>query len=622
MDGKWIWIDNSAKKDSYGEFIAEFESGKKPVLEISADSEYAVYLNDKYVYSGQYADFPWYKVYDEIDLSDFAVNGKNTLKILVWYVGNANFCHYNNRPALYFAVKEDGKVLASSGKDTLSRKCPKFVSWAERFFTLQIGYSFEYDAEGDGEAYSPSAELENMPEKLFKRPISRLMYEEFAEAKRLVGNVYDVGRETVGYPVVELKAAKGQHVIISFGERLVGGEVPRLIGGRDFSFEIIGNGEKICMFNPLRKLGLRYFSVEGDCEIYKLGLLPVVYPFKDRAFTATTGRRQQIYDTAKRTLRLNAFEHYFDCPWREQGFYALDSRLQMKYGYSAFENTEFQYGALKLMSEDRHPEGVISIVVPTSETLAIPSFSLFYLIAMEEYAEHTGDNRLIDGYFDKIESVFNKFAERMEGGLVKRFVGKDMWNFYEWSDDLLADAPRFETETDCVLNLNTVLAAKSMKKICAMLKKTDREKYYDKVISEISIAVNKTFFDEERGLYKTFTDREHYAELTNAYAVLTGVASGEVAKNICETLVKDDNGLVACTLSMLTFKYDALLMTDKGKYTSYVLSDIDRKYGFMLDQGSTSFWETILGGDDFGGAGSLCHGWSALPALYYPLLDR
>ena len=98
MDGKWIWIDNSAKKDSYGEFIAEFESGKKPVLEISADSEYAVYLNDKYVYSGQYADFPWYKVYDEIDLSDFAVNGKNTLKILVWYVGNANFCHYNIRP--------------------------------------------------------------------------------------------------------------------------------------------------------------------------------------------------------------------------------------------------------------------------------------------------------------------------------------------------------------------------------------------------------------------------------------------------------------------------------------------------------------------------------------------
>ena len=28
MDGKWIWIDKSAKKDSYGEFIAEFESQK------------------------------------------------------------------------------------------------------------------------------------------------------------------------------------------------------------------------------------------------------------------------------------------------------------------------------------------------------------------------------------------------------------------------------------------------------------------------------------------------------------------------------------------------------------------------------------------------------------------
>ena len=50
MDGKWIWIDNSAKKDSYGEFIAEFESGKKPVLEISADSEYAEMLKLKDFY--------------------------------------------------------------------------------------------------------------------------------------------------------------------------------------------------------------------------------------------------------------------------------------------------------------------------------------------------------------------------------------------------------------------------------------------------------------------------------------------------------------------------------------------------------------------------------------------
>jgi len=40
----------------------------------------------------------------------------------------------------------------------------------------------------------------------------------------------------------------------------------------------------------------------------------------------------------------------------------------------------------------------------------------------------------------------------------------------------------------------------------------------------------------------------------------------------------------------------------------------------MLDRGATTFWETIKGADDFGGAGSLCHGWSALPIYYYEIL--
>ena len=36
----------------------------------------------------------------------------------------------------------------------------------------------------------------------------------------------------------------------------------------------------------------------------------------------------------------------------------------------------------------------------------------------------------------------------------------------------------------------------------------------------------------------------------------------------------------------------------------------------MLEKGATSFWETINGDADFGNAGSLCHGWSAMPIYY------
>lgn len=39
--------------------------------------------------------------------------------------------------------------------------------------------------------------------------------------------------------------------------------------------------------------------------------------------------------------------------------------------------------------------------------------------------------------------------------------------------------------------------------------------------------------------------------------------------------------------------------------------------GGMLFDGATSFWETLIGSEDFNGAGSLCHGWSAIPVYLY-----
>ena len=37
----------------------------------------------------------------------------------------------------------------------------------------------------------------------------------------------------------------------------------------------------------------------------------------------------------------------------------------------------------------------------------------------------------------------------------------------------------------------------------------------------------------------------------------------------------------------------------------------------MLDAGCQTFWETEEGADAFGKAGSLCHGWSAVPIYIF-----
>ena len=70
---------------------------------------------------------------------------------------------------------------------------------------------------------------------------------------------------------------------------------------------------------------------------------------------------------------------------------------------------------------------------------------------------------------------------------------------------------------------------------------------------------------------------------------------------------------------MKAFIYDALLKADKN-YKGYILNDIDNNYKYMLDNNATTFWETIKGEADFDGAGSLCHGWTAMPVYYYNIL--
>ena len=58
---------------------------------------------------------------------------------------------------------------------------------------------------------------------------------------------------------------------------------------------------------------------------------------------------------------------------------------------------------------------------------------------------------------------------------------------------------------------------------------------------------------------------------------------------------------------------------DASQYKDYILNNIRTKYKMMLDYGSTTVWET----EDIltHAAGSLCHGWSALPVYYYEIFN-
>jgi hypothetical protein len=109
--------------------------------------------------------------------------------------------------------------------------------------------------------------------------------------------------------------------------------------------------------------------------------------------------------------------------------------------------------------------------------------------------------------------------------------------------------------------------------------------------------------------------------------LLCGAAEKVNKSNIIEAVANNGGTIgnievIPATLSMACFRYDALLKADKNKFADVILEEIDRDCGYMIECGATTFWETLKGEADFGGAGSLCHGWSALPVYYYHTLKK
>ena len=174
---KWIWKAAFEGKDLYCDFYDSFAySSGKVILQISADSNYAVYINGKFAENSQYPDYPHYKVYDELDITRFCQEGKNHIAIIVWHYGRPLLTYYPGKPALRYAITCKDALVAYSDETTLCREDRQYQSGLCKLITSHVGYSFHYDITrednwkiGDLDGFAPAVTVEH-DLHLFKRP--------------------------------------------------------------------------------------------------------------------------------------------------------------------------------------------------------------------------------------------------------------------------------------------------------------------------------------------------------------------------------------------------------------------------------------------------------------------
>ena len=480
QDADWVWHDDCKKENSYVNFYDEIYAKSDSVYKmyISADSQYAVYINNKYIPSTQYSDYEDYKIFDEIDITEYLIQGKNILKIIAYYQGTDSSTYRKFDCGLIYKVTENDNALICSGKNTLTAPNANYISDTCPWISGQLGYSFMYNANSEENKKKP-ADIQNKKAFLYKRPVKKLSVKErkksvliaqgifkdckdseysdrdlgkriqysfqaFREVHDLIiqGSynqilpstdgldikteeesdgvylIFDLGEECTGFLDLELILPENCEIVVGYSEHLDDLRCRSYVYGRNFAAKYISANGLNRYTNPFRRFGLRYMQVHVYAKEFKLfyaGIRPVEYPVSDIPyFMCSDNLHNKIYDVCVHTLHMCMHEHYEDCPMREQALYTMDSRNQMLCGYYTFGEFDFAKSSLRLMGHSIREDNMLELCSPARVVITIPAFSAIYLIQLYEYLLYSGDKDFIAEMLPVAERIANEFIRRIE----------------------------------------------------------------------------------------------------------------------------------------------------------------------------------------------------------------
>lgn len=670
-EAKWIWPSEAGRQNAYALFEAPFvplkAAGIKACVSVSGD--YALFINGRLAGFGQYSDWPDEKSIDTWDISQYCHEGTNQMRLTAWHQGLDCLVGVSGEPGAMFWVEENGLPLYASGERTPCATCACYQNGPMTKITQQLGYSFRYDANRESGPHG-QASLTRPPLKTRPRPVRPMVTEgictgtlraqgtyrdtqqaspaemmqsavlTFIPAGQMtladgwfeaqggdgIYLIYDLGRESVGWFTLDAEFEAQAEVKIAWGEHLSELRVRSAIADRRFCAEYRARPGRNRFTHHFRRWGCRYLQLHISAKrarIRQCGLTLVSYPLnQEGAFPFADARHREIYETAVHTLKCCVHAHYEDCPWREQALYAMDSRIQMLCGYYAFREYSMPRASLELLAGGLRDDGLLELCASGKADITIPAFSLVYVVALWEYALYSGDLLFAQEQLPGALTILDSFDKRLDpSGCLPRFQGAKYWNFHEWQpglqgEDMEGLDPGIQV-LDGPLTAWYAIALEAAACLCEQVgqKVEARERRARK---GRSLPALEQFWDEDQGLYAAYISQGKgilNSELMQHLVMLAGACPKERAFTLRRKAAACEN-MISVTLSNTLLRYQSLL-AEEETYADFVFDEIKSLWGKMLDEGATAFWETLLGDKDFDGAGSLCHGWSAVPAYIY-----
>ena len=218
---------------------------------------------------------------------------------------------------------------------------------------------------------------------------------------------------------------------------------------------------------------------------------------------------------------------------------------------AATEDLALPRQAIRLFAASMQPSGLTQSRFPSRDQQTIPAFSLYFLLMLEDYVLHTGDENFVRPYIPVAERIVETFLSRRTAhGLL---APQGYWDYFdwtkEWSTRTVACTPNAALDGESTLqNLFFVYACRSLIRLLPQ-------------------------FDRAKGVY------QYRAGLQ---AVQSGLCGGDPFFQFQQQFLRQ---IVQLLHHLLTVRHGELRSVGRGRRPSVRRVVRDGNIGFMSDGG-------------------------------------
>lgn len=619
---KWIWKNGANDENTWLNFVKDFDlktTPQKAIAKIAVDSKYWLYINGvQAVFEGGLKRGPstHSTYYDEIEITDYLKQGRNTIAVLVWYFGKNGFSHLSSgMGGLLFEVNIDSEIISSD--DTWRvMKNPAYVKADINDMPTNFRLSesnIYFDAAKDlGKWYSPDFDTSSWSGadvicdagygiwgKLEKRIIPQLKnhglkdYENSAEFEGFTTTEETIVKMKLPYnaqvtPYLKISADNGRKISVksdTYNDLLYDTKsVMSVYYTKDGvqEYEAFGwlNGEYM------------HYTIPAGVTIHSLKYRETGYDTEfSGSFECDDEFLNKLWQKSLRTLYITMRDNFMDCPDRERAQWWGDVNNEMQMMMYCLDKKAlllYKKGA-DLLAGWAQDYGYMLTVVPAgNQIFELPFQNLAGIWGFSYYYDYTGDKSIIERVYPMSKSYILSYPIN-SNGLIEHKKGS--WEWADWGAD---------EDIEPMENAWYYMALKSCKKMAQLLGHNNDIALYHVRMNSIKENYNRMFL--KNGFYYNSTANGKPDDRANALAVLSELADKDQYSSILKVLQSSENS------SPYMEKYVLDALCEMG-YVDEAVKRMKKRYKEMVEYDYSTLWEY------WGTEGTLNHAWSGGPLI-------